>query len=278
MCDAYTLYVWSGASPAGWSPSTGIDWSNLAFVAVTGTGSLAAGIIVTRTMPAPPADRCPSPIAWRRSWPRVWRTAVVYLAVMSTVAVFARSYILAPLLREHAPSTMPALSDTPLSTGPVRIAEVFQIAIYGGPFEEPVFVVLPLLGASLVALFLNQYGPAAIAARFLTYAVPAIVIVSMVGRTGIHLYQGADAAIAAAVWGAAACLLYLRWRSLGGLVLAHVTYNVIYVDVLRRIGSVALLTATTGVLVLGAAALGVYVLREHHRTTLTRPSLVDESK
>lgn len=263
VCDAYTVYVWGGASPAGWSPSTGIDWSNLAFATVMGTVSLAAGIIVTLTMPTPPADSCPAPISWRRSWPRLWRTAVVYLAVMSTVAVFVRALIIAPVLRAHAPSTVPEVSSAPLSTGAVRIAEVFQFVIYSGPFEEPVFVALPILGASLVTLFLNQYGSARAAQWFVMCAMPVLVIASLVGRAGIHLYQGADAAIAAVVWGAAALLLYLRWRSLVGLVLGHVVYNVVYVDVLRRIGSVALLLTTTGLLIAASAAIGVAALRKH---------------
>lgn len=239
IADAIATYIVGGQPAAGWSPAQHADVGSMMSSLFLGLWSaFGAGLLWVMM----PSDASPArmPAGW---WPRLWRTVAAYAAVQ----------VLMVLLRA-ALDTAGGAAPGPYPTGIDHLVLVVTLAAGGGPVEEPVFVALPFAVAALVLLRRRrQAGPAAARRRAL-WLLPAIIVVSSALRGALHLYQGWTAAGAAIVWGAGACLIYLRWRSVTGLIVGHIAFNVIFADLLARLDSPTIVYAAIALTVAAGLA------------------------
>lgn len=249
VADAIATYIVGGQPAAGWSPAQHADIGSMMAALFLGGWSAFGAFLLWVMVPSDDASPARTPAGW---WPRLWRTVAAYAAV----------HVLMVLLRA-ALDPAGGATPGPYPTGLDHLVLMVTLAAGGGPVEEPVFVALPFAVAALVlGRRRRQAGPAAARRRAL-WLLPEIIVISSALRGALHLYQGWMAAGAAIVWGAGACLIYLRWRSITGLIVGHIAFNVIFADLLARLDSPTIVYAAIALTV--AAGLAAVLTPRRHR-------------
>lgn len=113
---------------------------------------------------------------------------------------------------------------TPTVVAPdAQFAYAVKHLLTTGLYEEATFAAIPAAAAELAIALCARRRPVGRLTR-IGIRVSGIVVGGVL-RGVLHFYQGPTAAGVAVVWGAAAVLIYLRWRSIAGLVVVHGWYN-----------------------------------------------------